>query len=101
AGTWSMMAHYPDVFAAAVPICGAGDVETASKIKDIPTWIFHGTDDIVVPATFSVAMQAALQAVGGTPILTLFETVNHDSWVNAFDENPFVYDWLFSQKKSD
>ncbi len=40
---------YPDRFAAIVPICGRVDPEDASKIKDIPIWVFHGAKDDIVP----------------------------------------------------
>ena len=48
-GTWDLIARFPDRFAAAVPICGGGDPKTASQIKHIPIWAFHGALDSVVP----------------------------------------------------
>ena len=41
-GTWSALAEAPDLFAAAVPVCGGGDPRTAKAIKDIPIWTHHG-----------------------------------------------------------
>ena len=48
-GTWDALQRYPDRFAAAVPICGGGDVKQAKKIAQIPIWAFHGGKDTVVP----------------------------------------------------
>lgn len=99
-GTWDLVARYPDKFAAAFPICGGGDPTQAEKYLDIPLWCFHGADDTVVPAELSRQMIQAIKAKGGSPIYTEFERTGHDSWSAAFDENPFVYDWLFSQRKN-
>ncbi len=44
-GTWSIAAAMPDRFAAIVPICGRGKVETAEAIKAIPTWTVVGDLD--------------------------------------------------------
>src|SRR5262249_37880875 len=55
-GTWSLAATHPEKFAAIAPICGGGRPEDASKIKDIPTWVFHGAKDTTVPIARSEAM---------------------------------------------
>ena len=47
-GTWSLATSRPDLFAAAVPICGGGDPSTVSKLKDLPIRVFHGALDKVV-----------------------------------------------------
>jgi predicted peptidase len=47
-GTWSLAAAFPERWAAIVPICGGGDPTMASKIKDIPCWCFHGSEDAPV-----------------------------------------------------
>ncbi len=98
-GTWDMLNNFPDRFAAGVPICGVGIPASAAKIKNIPIWAFHGADDNVVPPAGSRDMIKALRMVGGNPVYTEFEGVKHNSWEFAFDANPFIYDWLFSQHK--
>ncbi len=40
-GSWGLAYTYPDLFAAAVPICGGGKPESAPLMKEIPTWVFH------------------------------------------------------------
>ena len=36
-GTWALATKRPDLFAAAVPICGGGDPSTASLLKNLPS----------------------------------------------------------------
>src|SRR5438045_8265408 len=43
--TWALTCKYPTLFAAAAPICGAGNPAEAAKIKDLPIWNFHGDKD--------------------------------------------------------
>jgi predicted peptidase len=97
-GTWYLMARFPDKFAAAIPVCGGGDAKSASKIKDIPTWAFHGALDQVVPPKRSRQMISALQKEGGKPGYTEYPDVAHNSWVQAYQE-PHLLPWLFKQKK--
>ena len=40
--TWNFILNYPDIVAAAVPVCGAGDPSMSNRIKSIPVWAFHG-----------------------------------------------------------
>lgn len=95
-GTWDYASRYPDELAAAVPICGGGDEKQAEKIKDVPFWIFHGSDDKIVPPERSRNMVKALKSFGGKPIFTEYPDVGHLSWNKAFAE-PELLDWLFSQ----
>jgi predicted peptidase len=96
-GTWDLLARYPDKFAAAVPVCGGGDEKTASKIRHIPVWAFHGAKDKVVSPLNSRKMVKALQEAGGTPGYTEYPDIGHDSWVQAYQE-PHLLPWLFKQK---
>jgi predicted peptidase len=99
AGTWDILYHYPDRFAAAIPICGWTDPEKARRIKDIPIWIFHGMDDNTVAFEESRTMYEALKQEGGDAILTALEGVRHNAWDYVFSDNTLVMDWLFSQSK--
>jgi predicted peptidase len=96
-GTWDLIARYPNKFAAAVPICGGGDENTASKIKHIPIWAFHGAIDDTVPPEKSRSMIKALQNAGGSPGYTEYPDVGHPSWVHAY-KDPFLMIWMFRQK---
>lgn len=96
-GTWDLIARFPNRFAAAAPICGGADVNTAAKIAHMPIWNFHGADDAVVKVDWSRNMMEALKAVNGNIKYTEYPGVNHDSWNNAFAEPDFLK-WMFSKK---
>ncbi len=99
AGAWELALRYANIFAAAVPICGFTDTRYAAQLIDLPIWAFHGIDDNVVSVELSRQMVKAVNQAGGKAIYTEFPGVGHDSWVPAFPDEPFIYDWLFSQKK--
>jgi predicted peptidase len=97
-GTWNFIAARPDIFAAAIPLCGGGDVSRASVIAKIPIWAFHGSNDKSVPVTESRMMIAAVQQAGGNPRYTEYPGVGHEVWLKAFQEKGLV-EWLFAQHK--
>ncbi|HSK13879.1 MAG TPA: prolyl oligopeptidase family serine peptidase [Phnomibacter sp.] len=99
-GTFELVRRRPGYFAAAVPICGGANPETAQQIKETSFWIFHGKMDDVVPYEHSEKMVNALQEfyVRGEVNYTLFPKANHNSWDPAFAE-PDLLPWLFNQKK--
>ncbi|MCX7720031.1 MAG: prolyl oligopeptidase family serine peptidase [Dictyoglomus thermophilum] len=106
-GTFAILIEYPELFAAAIPICGGGDVNRLERIKDIPLWIFHAEDDNVVLVEFSRAVVRRLVEIGGKVKYTEFLWGEmerqgyhpHASWIPVYD-NEEVIDWLFQQKKS-
>ncbi len=98
AGTYSAILAEPNLFAAAVPVCGRGQPDQAKKIVHLPIWIFHGELDRVVPTIASRNMEAALKKAGGKPIYTEYAGVRHNSWTPAYAEEK-LWTWLFAQKK--
>lgn len=98
-GTFDALQRRPDLFAAAVPICGAGDLSKAKAIAHIPVWAFHGDKDTAVPVSGSREMVAALKAAGGTVKYTEYKGVGHNSWSPAFAEKEF-WTWLFAHKRA-
>lgn len=97
-GTYDAMMRYPKLFAAAVPVCGGGDLTKANTIKHIPTWIFHGAEDAAVDVKFTTEMANALQKAGGKPGVTIYPEVGHFSWLGAYID-PLMIEWLFKQSK--
>lgn len=97
-GTWDLITRYPDTFAAAMPVCGGGDLSKAYLLKDLPIWTFHGAQDSVVPVEMSRDMVQAIREAGGTPGYTEYPHVDHFSWVPAYEDR-FALEWLFEQKK--
>ena len=49
-GTWDMITSYPEMFAAAAPICGGGNVKDAVHLKNMPIWAFHGERTALYPS---------------------------------------------------
>ncbi len=97
-GTWALAAHYPERFAAIAPICGRGDPGTAQRLKDVPTWAFHGAADRVVPLEQSERMIAALKQAGGDAQLTVYPGVGHDAWTSTY-ANPRFYEWPLQHRR--
>jgi predicted peptidase len=94
--TWELALRRPDLFAAIAPICGAGQPYNAFRISHIPTWIFHGAQDEVVPVSVSEEMAEALRASGGEPFLTIYPDEGHRAWGRAYG-NPDFWKWLHAQ----
>ncbi|MEO6719616.1 MAG: hypothetical protein ABIN67_04580 [Ferruginibacter sp.] len=97
-GTWQFICTRPDLFAAAVPVCGGGDPDLASKIVNMPIWAFHGAKDKNVPVSGSRDMIVAIKKAGGHPQYTEYPNEAHNIW-NQVIETPGLWDWLFAQKK--
>jgi len=97
-GTYDAIERYPHLFAAAVPVCGAGDISKASIIAHIPIWIFHGAKDPAVNPLYSSDMVIALLKAGSRPGFTLYPDVGHFSWLAAYSDF-LMFDWLFKQHK--
>ena len=95
---WEMAVQYPDRFAALAVVCGMAPVPYASWInKDLPIWVFHGTEDRSIPFSESEAMVSALKQMGYDVTFTVYEGVGHDSWVQAY-QTEALYDWMMKQK---
>ncbi|MEA1997274.1 MAG: prolyl oligopeptidase family serine peptidase, partial [Gemmatimonadota bacterium] len=117
-GVWEMaLHHYPDLFAAVVPVCPFADIENwllfkimmPENMKNLrfleraykqnqvincvenalafPVHIFHSTDDPVVPVKHSEEMFTALEKAGVKVDFTRFDLVEHNSWDPAYYQN--------------
>ena len=98
-GTFDMLCRYPNLFAAAIPICGGVNIERLGKIKTgTNIRIYHGDADTVVPVTYSREAYKVLKQNGVNVEYIEYPGVNHDSWTPAFNEDDFMA-WLFGQRK--
>lgn len=97
--TWQLIASLPEVFAAAVPICGGGMYWNAGRLKNVPVWAFHGENDTTVFCEESKKMTDAVNSSGGSARLTVYPETGHDSWNKTY-ENPEVFSWLLKQQKT-
>ena len=98
-GTLEMLYLYPNIFAAAVPICGGHMLDLAGTYaKKVPIWLFHGAKDTVVPTDFSRNLYAKLKELGANVNYTEFPDANHNSWDSTF-ATPELLPWIFSHHK--
>ena len=68
-------------------------------MKEIPTWVFHGAKDTVVPLQRSQEMVDALEAAGGDIRFTVYPEAGHvGAWENAYGD-PELWEWLAKQRK--
>jgi predicted peptidase len=97
-GTWSLLAEYPTLFAAAVPICGRGDLEKLDQIAQTPTWIFVGGKDSVEIVKANEELAAALKKANSNTQFKLYHDLPHDCWTVTYDD-PKVWEWLLAQQR--
>ncbi|UOK56420.1 prolyl oligopeptidase family serine peptidase [Bacillus sp. OVS6] len=75
-----------------------GCPEKADRLKEIPTWIFHGERDDVIPIRESLDMVNAIKTAGGNVMFTSYPEAGHDSWTAAYND-PEFFSWLLKQSK--
>jgi predicted esterase len=97
-GTWHFITTRPQLFAAAIPICGMGDPALAARIAQLPVWALHGEQDRNVPVRGSREMIEAIKKAGGAPHYTEFAGAGHIISSQVY-ETPGLLDWLFAQKR--
>jgi predicted peptidase len=97
-GTWDVAMRHPNLFAAAMPICGGADPSQAPVLISMPIWTFHGDADDVVPVAGTREMVNALRAAGGAPKYTEYPGGGHGIWGNAFTDAQAMK-WLMSQHR--
>jgi len=98
-GTFESVFRYPDLYAAALPICGGADTKSYdNRVRKTAFWIFHGADDTVVDVKLSREMQAKLKALKVENKYSEYPGVDHNSWDNAFADSAFL-SWMFAHKR--
>ena len=96
-GTWSLVSAFPDRFAAAMPMCGRGDLEAAEKLAKTPIWVLVGAKDREQTVQNCQDMATALAKAGCKGRLTVYFELLHDCWTVTYN-NPETYEWLLSQR---
>jgi predicted esterase len=99
-GAWALATEFPDRFAAIAPCCGGGDVDDATRLKDLPVWTFHGDADPIVPFWESQRMVDALKKLGDEVRFTVYPRGGHDAWTESY-ANPELSTWLLAHRRSD
>lgn len=98
-GTYDLVARYPQLFAAAIPICGTVNSMPLKNVKQVAFRIFHGDADPIVPVDGSREAYKTLKEEGVSVEYIEFPGCGHDSWTPAFNYPGFM-DWLFQQRKN-
>jgi predicted peptidase len=106
-GAWHLASEHPEKFAAIVAICGGSPLREgdrfapiARKVGQTPAWLFHGSDDRVVPVSESRQIVAALKAIKGNVRYNEYEGVGHNVWLKALAEQELI-PWLLRQHRQE
>lgn len=106
--TWDLLARHGELFAAAVPIAGVGDVSKAEAYAEIPIYAFHGEQDTIVPyESGTPRLYEAVDAVGeGKMNFVSFTDGAHDIWEQSIvyaggEGMPSLAEWLFSRRREE
>ena len=118
-GTWNAIWNRPNFFAAAIPSTGCLFPQfDREKIKHIPIWAFHGSDDTVVDYDWGKQLFLQMKAIGANMKFTSIQDIGHSASQYAFsyqgdhtkaqtelgsekcDPTPNSLDWLFRQIKN-
>lgn len=98
-GSFALLERAPEAWAAAIPICGGGNLRKVDTFKAIPIHLVHGDDDKVVPVELSREMYRALKEADAPHVYySEMLMTGHDSWTMTY-RNPRYWEWLFKQKK--
>ena len=93
-GAFHVACDLPETFAAIVPIAGGGDPGKAERLKDVPTWAFHGDADDVVACDNSVKMIDSMKEVGCVEAkLTILEGKGHDIMREVYARSE-LFQWM-------
>ena len=96
-GTFDAIARRPDLFAAALPLSGGGNLSFAGTYTDVPLWAFHGSVDSTVPVSGSRNTISAIETAGGTrERYTELAGQGHVIWSPIYNGNSFQYDTNYS-----
>ena len=98
-GTWDAISRRPDLFAAAMPICGGGDPRQAWRFREMPVFAVHGDADTVVPPARTREMVAALWKVGGRVSFIEYPGCGHGSWGPAYSDKELLGRFFGHTKK--
>ncbi|WP_329905082.1 prolyl oligopeptidase family serine peptidase [Porphyromonas pogonae] len=98
-GTMDMVCRFPDVFAAAIPICGGVNTKRLDALSSKTGFrIFHGDADTVIPVEFSREAYLILKAKRMEVEYFEFAGAGHACWDQAFNKEDFM-SWLFQHKR--
>lgn len=101
-GTLHFAGKYPERVAAAVAICGGGNVSDGCNLAKVPLWIQHGNKDYIVKVSESKKVYKAIKACNpnADATLTIIKGGNHSSVERLFHQDA-IYEWMFKYTKKE
>ncbi|MDR2170293.1 MAG: prolyl oligopeptidase family serine peptidase [Planctomycetaceae bacterium] len=97
-GTFDTACEFPERFTAIIPIAGGGNVVKAEKLKNVPTWAFHGNADKTVHYKYSAKMIETMKAANCKEAkLTTLHNADHRIVKNVYSK-PEIYKWMLNKK---
>lgn len=100
-GVLHFVGKYPEKVAAAIAMCGGGNVSDACNLSQVYLRIEHGKKDVAVPFSESqVIVDAIKKCSGGGDKLVFitYDEYGHSELARRFRDDDF-YEWLFSKTK--
>ena len=94
-GTWAQLSHFPDFYAAAIPVAGNPTGLDAVAVATTPVLTVMGTADSMMSIPAVEQFQTEVLAVGGTLILETEEGWSHPTTCEQSYTDQRL-DWLFS-----
>lgn len=88
--------------AAAIALCGGGNLSDACNLSQVNLWIQHGRKDKAVPFSESEKLVEAIRkcANGGSKLkFTIWDNYGHGELARCFRDDEF-YNWLFRQTRN-
>lgn len=98
-GTWDAVTRKAGYFAAAVPVCGGADVNTANFYRDVALWFFHGAKDGAVSVEYSRLMHDALEKAKIPHRYTEYPEAGHACWDRVYADEEML-GWLFAARRA-
>jgi predicted peptidase len=96
-GVLALAYYASEIFAAIAPMSGMSNTWWASKIKDIPSWFFHGAKDDRVPVRESDEMVDALKKEGADVKYSRNDERKHSPPTE--EEHLELFEWLLKHTK--
>jgi predicted peptidase len=98
-GAWALAQQFPERFAAIVPIAGGGNRHYLNRTNEKAAfWVFHGTEDAVIPLSDSVVLYERLKGLKRNVRFSVLEDVDHTAVEAAALNDPKIWEWLLNQR---
>ena len=99
-GTWYLAYQHPERFAAIAPMSAPFVVTAwADRLKKMPIWAFHGSNDSLVPIGGTKDLIDALRSLGNDVRFTLLPGRDHG--ILDVYENEELYSWFLEHARSE